>query len=44
MQTALKTLHKHLSRVKHTFMYPYSNGSLEGSINKITIIKRVSYG
>nr|WP_301426518.1 transposase [Carnobacterium sp.] len=44
MQTALKTLRKHLSRIKHTFMYPYSNGSLEGSINKIKVIKRVAYG
>ena len=44
MQTALKTLRKHLPRIKHTFMYPYSNGALEGSINKIKVIKRVAYG
>jgi len=44
MQTALKTLRKHLPRIKHTFMYPYSNGALERSINKVKVIKRVAYG
>ena len=44
IQTALKTLRKHLPRIKHTFMYPYSNGALEGTINKIKVIKRVAYG
>jgi len=25
-------------------MYPYSNGALERSINKVKVIKRVAYG
>jgi transposase len=44
MQTALKTLCKHLPRIKPTFMYRYSNSALEGSINKIKVIKRIAYG
>ncbi|MGO3711111.1 transposase, partial [Vagococcus salmoninarum] len=44
MSTSLKTLKKHLSRIKNTFQYSYSNGPLEGSINKIKVIKRIAYG
>lgn len=44
MQSALKPLRKHLPRIKHTFMYPYSNGALERTINKIKVIKRIAYG
>lgn len=44
MVTSLKTLKKHLSRIENTFAFPYSNGPLEGSINKIKVIKRVAYG
>ncbi|MFU7519902.1 ISL3 family transposase [Vagococcus salmoninarum] len=44
MLTSLKTLKKHLSRIKNTFQYSYSNGPLEGSINKIKVIKRIAYG
>lgn len=44
MTTSLKTLKKHLPRIRNTFKYPYSNGPLEGIINKIKVIKRVAYG
>lgn len=44
MQTAFKTLRKYLPRIEHTFMYSYSTGALEESINKIKVIKRVTYG
>lgn len=44
MSTSLKTLKKHLPRIKNTFEQPFSNGPLEGIINKIKVIKRVAYG
>ncbi len=44
LQTAIKTLRKQLLRIKDTFMYSYSNKALEGSINKIKVIRRVAYG
>lgn len=44
MHTSIKTLKKHLSRIKNTFKYSYSNGPLEGINNKIKVIKRVAYG
>lgn len=44
METSLKTLKKHLPRIENTFNFPYSNGPLEGIINKIKVIKRVAYG
>lgn len=35
----------HLSHKQHTFDYPaYTNSSLESSINKIKVVKRVDYG
>ncbi|MBP1044547.1 transposase, partial [Vagococcus sp. BWB3-3] len=44
MTTSLKTLKKHLPRIENTFKYSFSNGPLEGTINKIKVIKRVAYG
>ena len=44
MKTSIRTLKKHLPRIENTFKYTYSNGSLEGSINKIKLIKRIAYG
>lgn len=44
MVTSVKTLKKHLPRIKNTFRFSYSNGPLEGSINKIKLIKRIAYG
>ena len=44
MMTSLKTLKKHLPRIENTFNYSFSNGPLEGTINKIKVIKRVAYG
>lgn len=42
--TSLKTLKKHLPRIEQTFNYSFSNGPLEGTINKIKVIKRIAYG
>lgn len=44
METSLKTLRKHLSYIKNTFTYPYSNGRIEGINNKIKVLNRVAYG
>ncbi|WP_432767003.1 ISL3 family transposase [Vagococcus fluvialis] len=44
MVTSVKALKKHLLRIKNTFRFSYSNGSLEGAINKIKLIKRIAYG
>ena len=44
MKTSLRTLNKHLERIENTFIYTYNNGVIEGIINKIKMIKRVSYG
>ena len=44
MVVSIRTLKKHLPRIENTFKYTYSNGSLEGSINKIKLIKRIAYG
>lgn len=44
METSILTLKKHLPRIKNTFQSTLSNGSLEGSINKIKLIKRIAYG
>ncbi|EHU9665861.1 ISL3 family transposase, partial [Enterococcus faecalis] len=37
MGVSIRTLKKHLPRIKNTFKYTHSNGSLEGSINKIKL-------
>ncbi|WP_317944083.1 transposase [Carnobacterium maltaromaticum] len=44
MSTALQTLRKHEERIRNTFQSTRSNGPLEGSINKIKVIKRTAYG
>ena len=44
MSTALQTLRKHEERIRNTFQSKQSNGPLEGSINKIKVIKRTAYG
>lgn len=44
MITSVRTLKKHLPRIKNTFRYTFSNGPLEGLINKIKLIKRIAYG
>lgn len=44
METSFQTLKKHLPWIKNTFKSPLSNGSLEVSINKIKLIKRITYG
>lgn len=44
MKTSLKTLRKHLKHIKNTFIYPYSNGKIEGINNKIKVLNRVAYG
>ena len=44
MRTNLKTLKKHLPYIKNTFTYPYSNGKIEGTNNKIKVLNRVAYG
>lgn len=45
MSTTLQTLRKHKERIiRNTFQSKWSNGPLEGSINKIKVIKRTAYG
>lgn len=44
MTTSVKTLTAHKKRLAHTFSLPYSNGPLEGTINKIKVIKRIAFG
>ena len=44
MKTSIRTLKKHLPRINNTFKHPFSNGPLEGTINKIKLIKRIAYG
>ena len=44
MQIVLKNLHKHIPSIVNTFNYTFSNSSLKGSINKIKVIKNLTYG
>ncbi|NLR19701.1 transposase, partial [Lactobacillus sp. LC28-10] len=44
MQSTLETLKEHHDEIKNTFNYPYSNGPLEGTNNKIKAIKRAGFG
>lgn len=43
MTKSIETLFLHHSEIKNTFNYHYSNGPLEGTNNKIKVIKRTSY-
>ncbi|WP_237757576.1 MULTISPECIES: transposase [Geobacillus] len=40
----VKYLHNDLQAVKQAFLLPYSNGVLEGQINRLKVIKRIMYG
>lgn len=44
MKTSLKTLRKHASYIKNSFIYSYNNGRIEGINNKIKVLNRVAYG
>src|SRR5699024_11212638 len=44
MKTSIKTLKKHLPYIKHSLIYPYNNGRIEGINNKIKVLNRVAYG
>lgn len=44
MIKTIKTLKKNSEGIKNTFHYKYTNGPIEGMINKIKVISRVSYG
>ena len=44
MTTSIRTLKKHKERLRNTFASSYSNGPLEGTINKIKVIKRIAFG
>ncbi|MFI3914604.1 hypothetical protein CKN99_14415 [Carnobacterium maltaromaticum] len=39
-----KLLRKHEKRIRNIFQSKLSNGQLEGTINKIKVIKRTAYG
>jgi transposase len=39
-----RRLRSDLQAVKHAFLLPYSNGVLEGQINRLKTIKRMMYG
>lgn len=44
IRTSIKTLKKHLPYIHNSLKYPYNNGRLEGIINKVKVLNRVSYG
>ncbi|WP_181647324.1 transposase [Dellaglioa algida] len=44
MTKSIETLRLHHSEIKSTFAHHYSNGPLEGTNNKIKVVKRVSFG
>jgi len=44
IRTSIHTLKKHLPYIANSFKYPYNNGRMEGIINKIKVLNRVSYG
>ncbi|QBP42171.1 transposase [Paenisporosarcina antarctica] len=44
MRTSLKTLRKHLPIIENSFIYPYNNGRIEGTKNKIKVLNHVNYG
>jgi transposase len=44
MQTSVKTLNKYKEYVSNTFNHTYTNGVLEGLIDKIKVIKRIAFG
>jgi len=35
---------KYKTSIKHSFLYPYSNGKIEGKNNLIKVIKRIAFG
>lgn len=39
-----RRLRSDLEAVKHAFLLPYSNGVLEGQVNRVKVIKRLLYG
>ncbi|WP_283680485.1 ISL3 family transposase [Lentilactobacillus sp. Marseille-Q4993] len=44
MQVVLNHLQQHHDEIQNTFIHNYTNGPLEGSNNKIKLIKRSGYG
>ncbi|WP_404975455.1 ISL3 family transposase [Weissella paramesenteroides] len=44
MKKARRTLKHHLSEIQNSFIYKFSNGPVEGTNNKIKVIKRTAYG
>ena len=44
MAKAIKTMKRYRECMINSVKYEYSNGPLEGFNNKITLVKRVSYG
>ena len=44
MKTSIRTLKKYLPYIKNSFIYPFSNGRIEGINNKIKVLNRVAYG
>ena len=44
MRTSVRTLKKYCAYVENTFLYPYTNGPIEGINNKIKVIKRIAFG
>ena len=45
LQKVQRTLRQHKKEILHSFKYEtYTNGPVEGTNNKIKVIKRVAYG
>lgn len=44
MKRSIRTLKKHRERIRNTFSMKHTNGPLEGTINKIKVLKRIAFG
>ncbi|MCT3439804.1 ISL3 family transposase [Limosilactobacillus fermentum] len=44
LQKPQRTLRQHKQEILNQFQHPYSNGIIEGRMNKIKVIKRTAYG
>jgi transposase len=44
MKTSIKTLRENKSYIINTLITNYTNGVIEGIINKIKVIKRIAFG
>ncbi|GEK35604.1 hypothetical protein KSI01_31370 [Kurthia sibirica] len=41
---SIRTLTYHVPSIENSFIYPFSNGKIEGIHNKIKVLNRIAYG